>query len=85
MKKIKEVITKKLLTDEQMDAVRSSIVLSMKDALEKSGVMAEDNFYRASTAVADRVLHDAQKALLQGKTFDKIIKNSKPLKAKKSK
>ena len=83
--KIKEKITKNLLTDEQLDTVRASIVLSMKEALEKSGAMADDSFYRASTAVADRVLHDAQKVLLQGKTFDKIVKNSKPLKAKKSK
>lgn len=85
MKKIKEKIAKNLLTDEQMDAVRASIVLSMKGAIEAQGVRADENFYKASTSVADKVLHDAQKALLQGKTFDKAVKNSKPLKAKKSK
>ena len=96
MKKINTKIKKELkrlgveleahmLNSEQIRAVKTMIVKSMENVYTDRGQKPTTDFYEASGRIADGIIKDTQKALLQSASFERAVENSKPLKAKKNK
>ncbi len=83
MKKIN--LKEKILTDVQAQTVRHMIVKSMEGVYTDKGEKPNEYFYSAAVAVADKIIKNTQMALTQSSVFEKAVKNSKPLKTKKSK
>jgi len=75
----------KMLTKEQADTVKEMIVHSMESVYIDMGDQPGPAFYPAASAVADKIIENTQKSLIQNNVFAKAVKNSKPLKVKKSK
>jgi hypothetical protein len=84
-KTTKKEFMEKMLTDEQATVVKAMIVQSMECAYTDKGENPTDAFYGAAGRIADGVVNDVQKTLLQNASFQKAVLNSKPLKTKKSK
>jgi len=73
-------LQKKMLTKEQGETVKSMIVASMRGVYTGMGILPGVDFDHASGAIAEKILSDTQKALMQENVFIKAVKNSKPLK-----
>lgn len=84
MKNIKE-IKNKLLSKEQAEAVKSMIIASMRGSYTSIGTIPGDDFMRAASAIANKVIDDTQKALLQSNVYEEVVNSIKPLKVSKKK
>jgi len=82
MKKINKTKTN-MLTDEQAAVVRLMIIDSMRGVWVDNGVIPENAFISAASTVAEKIIQNVQMSLLQSSTFDKIVKNSRPLRRTK--
>ena len=80
--KINKEFVEKMLTVEQATVVKAMIIQSMECAYTDKGEKPTDAFYGAAGRIADGVVNDVQKSLLQNATFQKAILKSSPLKAK---
>lgn len=76
MKNNKQELESKLLSEEQVEAVREMIVNSMRNVYTDSGSLPNDGFEQAAGVVADKIIHNTQKALLQSNVFSKVVKDS---------
>lgn len=74
-----------MLSTLQLNTVKQMIINSMAGIFEGKTLKPDDAFFKAANEIADKILHASQMALIQSNVFDKVVKNSKPLKAKKSK
>lgn len=85
----KKDIEKKLLTEEQQLAVRQGLKGSFLNAFSKGGTIPlgemGPTIVEISNNIADNIIEDTQKILLQNTVFDDIVKNSVPLKKSKKK
>lgn len=72
------------LTDQQIVAIRWSIINSMLDSyIESTGdTNVSEVFQAAAGRVADNIIKVTQMSLLQGCVFDKAVQNSCPAKGK---
>lgn len=85
MKNTKKEIESKLLSKEQEEAVKAMVIASMREAYTSTGTTPGDGFNVAANQVASKVVEDTQKALLQSSVYNKVVKDSKPLKITKTK
>lgn len=88
MKKVKtsKVAPKsEMLSTIQANTVKQMIINSMAGIFEGKKSSPDDAFFKAANDIADRIIHATQMSLIQSNVFDKVVKNNKPLKAKKSK
>lgn len=83
MKKINKKTT--MLTDEQAAVVKTMIIDSIRSVWvdQSCGLIPEDVFIATASTIAEKIIQNTQMSLLQSSTFDKIIKNTKPLKKSK--
>lgn len=84
MKKTNDIKTK-MLTDEQAAVVRTMIIDSMRGIWVESVDMSPDMFFKAAHQITEKIIQNVQMSLLQSATFEKIVKNSKPLRKTKTK
>ena len=81
MKKEKLELVK--LTKRQEEAIRFMIIESMRDVYANSGVDPDAGFEYTAGSIADRIIHNAQMALIQDVVFERAVNNSKPIKKAK--
>jgi hypothetical protein len=83
----KKDIEKKLLTAEQQLAVRQGLKGSFLSAFSKGGTVplgeSGSIITKISNEIADSIIEDTQKILLQNTVFDDIVKNGTSPKKKK--
>lgn len=82
---MKEEIKKRMLNDEQLSAVRSAIVSSMRNVYVDMGALPGDGFENAASIVADKILKNVQMSLMEKNVYKKIANSTKPLKVIKKK
>lgn len=80
---MKKILKDKKLTKEQADTVKEMIISSMRNVYTDRGSLPSDDFDRSSGAIADRIVHNVQMALVQNSVFEKAIQVSKPKKVVK--
>ena len=74
-----------MLTEDQAMTVKIKVIESMECAYTDRGEKPTDAFYNAAGRIADGVVNEVQKSLLQSSVFENKANSSKPLKTKKSK
>lgn len=84
-KETKKEIQNKLLTEEQSSVVKQTIVRSMREAYVNRGIMPDAGFEQAASNIADNIIKDSQKVLMESNVYKKIIDSTKPLKVTKVK
>jgi hypothetical protein len=50
---------------------------------QSCGLVPEDVFIATASSIAEKIIQNTQMSLLQSSTFDKIVKNSRPLRETK--
>ena len=70
----KNDIKNQMLTTYQVDTVRQMIISSMRDVYTSAGVLPDSRFEEAAGRVAERIVKNVQKALLQSTTYEKLAK-----------
>jgi hypothetical protein len=71
----KDELKGKMLTNEQCQAVRTMIILSIVQAVSPKAEMVNETT-KYATVVANCIIEDTQRSLLQGAVFDDIVKNT---------
>ena len=83
MKNIKQDVQNKMLTLEQCDAIRSSMVNTLFKPYTEQGVMPSDGLRQTIMGIADEMIKDAQMSLIQNNVFAKVVMSKKTKKVTK--
>jgi hypothetical protein len=80
---MKNELNKKLLTKEQVTAVRQMICNSLRGGFINSNQTIPENFDMMSGKIADAIIHNTQMVLGQQEVFKKVLKKEEKKVVKK--
>lgn len=78
--KLDKALKGKILTKDQTDTLKGMIIDSMRGVYVNSGALPPNDFDTATGFIADKIISNTQKALIQNTVFAEAVKESKPLK-----